>query len=136
MRRTVVLLAVVFLGLSVTTDAGVEPTPFHVEINQLESIGNNFKNLTRQLDRILAHPPDADPPHGDLNGALGKLSAMDLLEVPQVSTKLCPKKVPEKGALPEKGATLFVSGISSCSLRKGWHLCLPVNLLRSPLPPR
>ena len=72
-----VLLAVVFLGLSVTTDAGVEPTPFHVEINQLESIGNSFKNLARQLDRILADPPDADPPHGDLNGALGKLAAMN-----------------------------------------------------------
>jgi len=76
MRRHVVLLATVVLGLSVTTHAGVEPSPFHMEINKLESIDNNFRSIARQLDRILADPPDALPPHGDLNGALGKLSAM------------------------------------------------------------
>lgn len=76
MRRHVVLLAIVVLGLSVTTQAGFDPSPFHEEINKLESIDHNFRSIARQLDRILAKPPDAVPPHGDLNGALGKLSAM------------------------------------------------------------
>jgi hypothetical protein len=76
MRKIVILLSVVVFGLSVTSHAGFDPSPFHEEINKLKSIENNMSSLGRRLHRLLEDPPDTFSPHGDLKSAVKKLSAI------------------------------------------------------------
>lgn len=76
MRRTLILLTVVALGLSMTSHAGLDPSPFREEINKFKSIQNNMKNLGGKLNRLLADPPDPLSPNGNLTSAVNELSAM------------------------------------------------------------
>ena len=80
MKKTGLLaVAVIFLMGSFITgaSAGVEPSPFTPEINQLSAVENGLNSCFDRINKVLATPPDYQEPSPDLNGAINRLEAID-----------------------------------------------------------
>ena len=76
--RFVFLLSTLFLTIfAITSYAGVEPSPFMPEINKLGAITNNLNSIHDRVIKVLACPPDDSLLCPDVNGAVGRLSAME-----------------------------------------------------------
>lgn len=76
-----VLLGVMFLTPTFNiARAGVEPSPFQPEINQLGAVANILSSADFRVVKTMSHPPDPcvppDPCKG-LNGAVNRLEAID-----------------------------------------------------------
>jgi hypothetical protein len=77
------ILAVMFLTPTIhIASAGVEPSPFQPEINQLGAIANILQSADFRVAKSIAHPPDPcvppDPCNSpDLNGAVNRLEAIN-----------------------------------------------------------
>ena len=78
-----VLLAVMFSTPTLEmARAGVEPSPFQPEINQLGAIANILQSADFRVAKSIAHPPDPCVPtepcnSPDLNGAVNRLEAIN-----------------------------------------------------------
>lgn len=63
-----------------TVNAGVEPSPFQPEINQLGAVANILVSADYRVARNIAHPPDPcvppDPCSPSVNGAINSLEAI------------------------------------------------------------
>ena len=57
--------------------AGIEPSPWKPEINNLNAVENNLNSIGERANRVLAVPPDPYAPSPNVNGAVGRLSAME-----------------------------------------------------------
>ena len=76
------LLLLVLLGLCVTflstaLYAGVEPSPFQPEINQLGAVENSLNSCLDRVRKVLAVPPNPIMPIPDVNGAVNRLEAIN-----------------------------------------------------------
>ena len=60
-----------------TAAAGIEPSPFKPEINQLEATQNRLLSASDRIVKVLSCPPDDNMPCPDLNGAVNRLTAID-----------------------------------------------------------
>ena len=79
--KTLVLTSLAFLivgGIMQMAIAGVEPSPFRPEINQLGAVVNSLNSIHDQINRVLGKPPPDDSiPGPDINGVVNRLAAMD-----------------------------------------------------------
>jgi len=77
LRLLFLMLPTLFL-LNFTTAlyAGVEPSPFISEINQLEAVVNGLNSCLDRVQKIIANPPNALLPSPDMNGAINRLEAI------------------------------------------------------------
>jgi hypothetical protein len=57
--------------------AGIEPSPWKPEINKLNALENNLRSIHERVTRVLNIPPDPFTPSPNVNGAVGRLSAME-----------------------------------------------------------
>jgi len=57
--------------------AGIEPVPWKPEVNRLNAIENGLRSIHQRVTRLLNIPPDAYTPSSDVNGAVGRLQAME-----------------------------------------------------------
>ena len=57
--------------------AGIEPVPWKPEINKLNALENGLHSIHERVKRVLAIPPDPWTPSPNVNGAVGRLSAMN-----------------------------------------------------------
>jgi len=74
----VVAVAVCFLfALCSVAWAGIEPSPWKPEINKLNAVENNLRSIHERITRVLATPPDPWTPSPNVNGVVGRLSAME-----------------------------------------------------------
>lgn len=69
-------LMVVVVSMRVAT-AGVEPTPFLPEINQLGAVVNSLDMINNRIEMVLALPTDDQAPGPDGTGAVNRLGAID-----------------------------------------------------------
>jgi hypothetical protein len=76
------IVGIVFLTPSIdVAKAGVEPSPFQPEINQLLAVANILNSADYRVGKSIAHPPDPCVPtypcnSPDLNGAINRLEAI------------------------------------------------------------
>lgn len=79
----IVLPMALFLGNLDNATAGIEPSPFQPEINQLGAVENVLVSANRRIVKTMEHPPDpcvpsdSCAPGPDLNGALNRLGAIN-----------------------------------------------------------
>ena len=74
----VVAVAVCFLfALCSMAWAGIEPSPWKPEINKLNALENNLRSIHERVNRVLGAPPDPWTPSPNVNGVVGRLSAME-----------------------------------------------------------
>lgn len=79
----VLLTLLALLAQPLRGSAGVEPSPFQPQINQLGAVANILNAADFRVAKTLSHPPDPcvppDPcePGPDLNGVVNKLNAID-----------------------------------------------------------
>jgi hypothetical protein len=74
----VVAVAVCFLfALCSMAWAGIEPSPWKPEINKLNALENNLRSIHERVTRVLGAPPDPWTPSPNVNGVVGRLSAME-----------------------------------------------------------
>jgi 16S rRNA A1518/A1519 N6-dimethyltransferase RsmA/KsgA/DIM1 with predicted DNA glycosylase/AP lyase activity len=57
--------------------AGIEPVPWKPEINKLNAVENNLRSIHERINRVLTIPPEPFTPSPNVNGAVGRLSAME-----------------------------------------------------------
>ena len=79
-RRILIALVIVFfcLGtLATSALAGLEPTPFRPEINQLGAAQNILESIKHGVEKTIENPPIEGVPSPNLNGALNKLETTD-----------------------------------------------------------
>lgn len=69
-------LMVVVVSMRAVT-AGVEPTPFLPEINQLGAVVNSLDSIHNRIEMVLALPPDDQTPGPDGTGVVNRLGAID-----------------------------------------------------------
>ncbi|MBT8089975.1 MAG: hypothetical protein KJO01_07185 [Gammaproteobacteria bacterium] len=73
----IALVAALFLGNLGVATAGVEPSPFQPEINQLGAAENILVSANSRIIKAMDHPPDPVVPSPNLNGALNRLDAIN-----------------------------------------------------------
>jgi hypothetical protein len=79
MKLKLLLLLLLSLCLAVfatTPYAGVEPSPFQPEINQLEAVINGLDSCLDRVQKVIAYPPNPILPSPNLNGAVNRLGAI------------------------------------------------------------
>jgi len=79
MKLKLLLLLLLSLGLfffATTSYAGVEPSPFQPEINQLEAVLNGLNSCLDRVQKVIAYPPNPILPSPNLNGAVNRLGAI------------------------------------------------------------
>lgn len=64
-------------GLANLAEAGIEPSPFTPEINQLGAAVNILDSADRRILKVIANPPDETEPSPNLEGALYRLAAIN-----------------------------------------------------------
>ncbi len=81
---SIVVVGLFFISVHVAGAlAGIEPSPFQPEINQLGAVVNILQSADYRVVKTISHPPDPcfppDPcePGPDLNGAVNKLGAIN-----------------------------------------------------------
>ncbi|MBT8350755.1 MAG: hypothetical protein KJO26_05925, partial [Deltaproteobacteria bacterium] len=67
----------IFMTFTAVAIAGTEPSPFKPEINKLNAVTNNLSSIHNRINKVLGSPPDDQSPSPNVNGAVGRLSAMD-----------------------------------------------------------
>lgn len=73
---SVIVLAILLMsGLAAPVSAGVEPSPFKVDINKLGSIVNHLDSIGHRVEHVGVVPPNDQKP-GTLRGAVNRLDAM------------------------------------------------------------
>ena len=72
-----VLSCVLFLAHFGVANAGIEPSPWQPEINQLGAVENVLVSANDRIVKVMAKPPDDITPSPDLNGALNRLDAIN-----------------------------------------------------------
>ena len=78
LRLMLLLLLGLFIAVfSTTLYAGVEPSPFQPEINQLGAVVNVLNSCLDRVQKVLDFPPNPIIPGPDLNGAVNRLEAID-----------------------------------------------------------
>jgi len=57
--------------------AGVEPSPFQPEINQLGAVGNSLQSCLDRVEKVLAVLSDPSLPGHDINGVVNRMDAIN-----------------------------------------------------------
>jgi hypothetical protein len=74
----VLMSLMVVIGSVQTATAGVEPSPFLPEINQLGAVVNSLDSIHNRIEMVLAiPPPDDQAPGPDVTGEVNRLEAID-----------------------------------------------------------
>lgn len=73
----VVLSGCLLTVLSKTATAGIEPSPFKPEINQLGAAVNILESADNRISKVMATPPDDIMPGPSLEGAVNRLGAIN-----------------------------------------------------------
>ena len=75
MKYVVVFVAVMSLFCA-NAYAGIEPSPFTPEINQLGAVSNGLNSCLDRVNKVLSSPPDDVIPSPNVNGAVNRLEAI------------------------------------------------------------
>lgn len=75
---TIAIISIFMLsGHAVVAWAGTKPSPVQSEIKQLYAVEKSLNKINARLLKILDNPPDDTMPSPNVNGAVGRLGAMN-----------------------------------------------------------
>lgn len=77
LRILLLLLGPCIVAFTSSLYAGVEPSPFQPEINQLGAVTNSLNSCLDRVQKIISFPPNPVLSSPDLNGAINRLEAID-----------------------------------------------------------